>query len=607
MNKRIVSFVLMLFMVLACVPVVPFAVSADATNPTIRVMEDVYGKPGQTVAVKVGFANVQGKKIQKFEVVLSAGDATVVTTTKLQMVPAPAEGAGYANGNNGSFGYAYGAGGFDANTYAVVEVTIPESAKDGDVYDLTLTASSKFPEALTWDNGASADSVVFEGAKLYVSRYNPVEISVQDAVAEIGQSQIRVPVVMSATDGKLASCAGLGFSLSGSAAEKVAINLKACKEYKIMGQNEAYTVVLPDTRSFTIGFASGFENAVVPSGDDFRIFELVFDVLEPLTEGDSFTVTPSGVDCFKAYGSKGTETVTLYVSEYHAGTVSAKLPYEWTVLDEDAATARLDLYTGNAANVVVPTTVVGNGTVGTVGKEYTVVELFGDNENYEGVFYGNETVVSIVIPESVKKIDEYAISECPELAELTVMSPDLEIVENDGETFLHYFLNKKTGYVLPEDLVIRSYESATVRAWATEYDASFFNLITLVGAQIGDEGVRFVGAVSSLYYQSVDVSISVEGTDKSFNYSATSVYRTLNGKLNGVKKPAATTVLEIAEETGAYYVDNYAYLYGYAVSGVPADGSFVFKVTPTAVTAGGATVAGETVYVRYENGKIVSN
>ena len=156
-------------------------------------------------------------------------------------------------------------------------------------------------------------------------------------------------------------------------------------------------------------------------------------------------------------------------------------------------------------------------------------------------------------------------------------------------------------------MVIRSYESATIRNWAAENEVEFFNLISLVGEQKGEEGLRFIGGVSDLEYQSIDFTIQVKSADKVFNNASVRVYKTLRGRVNGAMKPVVTTVASVAEETGAYLVEDYAYLFGFAISGVPATGSYVFEVTPTAVTAMGVTVYGKTVTVTYDNGNIINN
>ena len=476
MNKRVFAMFLSFIMLLACLPASVLFIHADEALPTIYVMEDVYGIPGETVKVKIGFKNTAGKNIQQFEANLSAGEATVLRDTALKITPTPAlGGTGFSN-PSGRFGFACGIGSFTPDSYATLYVTIPETAVFGDTYDLTLSEAINlvpedpndpnspmvetptFPEILKWEGGISAEgNVAFEGAALHVV-------------------------------------------------------------------DEAY------------------------------IFNM---------------------------------------------------DYEWEVIDEDAGTARLLSYRGNDNGVVVPSTAFGNGVTGTDGKEYTVVELYGDNETYDGIFSGNETVTSIEIPESVKIINEYAITECTALEKLIVKSPDVEIIENDGDTFLHYYAGKKEGYKVSESLVIHSYESATIKTWADDNDAGFENLFAFVGAQQGDDAIRFIGAVANLEYRRIDLAISVAEADKAFSNPTMMVYRTLNGTVDGELTPVVTTDAAVAEDAGAYLVNGYNYLFGYAITGVPTTGTYSFEITPTAVTKGGVTVTGEIITVQYVDGQLV--
>ena len=82
MKKRIVSIVLSIFMLISLFPVLPVAAQ---NKPTIFIFGDVYGAPGETVTVQIGFRNMGGKNIQQLEVQLKSGQATVVPSTALQL------------------------------------------------------------------------------------------------------------------------------------------------------------------------------------------------------------------------------------------------------------------------------------------------------------------------------------------------------------------------------------------------------------------------------------------------------------------------------------------------------------------------------------------
>ncbi|MBE6639132.1 MAG: hypothetical protein E7616_06725, partial [Ruminococcaceae bacterium] len=418
MKRRLISIALVAVLILSLVPINVFAEDqSDVT--TIYVLEDVYGAPGETVGIKIGFKNSQGKNIQQFQAILDVGDCQIVEDITLQLTP-QYEGVGFGFTNNssnkGAFGFACGKGSFSIDTYATVYVTIPESANWGDTYPITISKDAKFSDVLKWEDNVSAEGdVVFEGATLRVEQYAPVITTVKDVNVSVGDTRIHVPVVMTGTNGKLASCTELSFSVSGSAAQKVKIDAEASKEFKIQGMNEKYTVLIPDTESemFALGFASGYDNAIIPTETEFQIFELVFNVTEPLNPGDTFTVEPVGDNPFVLYDGSATDIYTLCVAEYISGSVTVGNLYEWEVIDEIAATAKLLRYTGDAPSLIVPSAVVGNGVVGTDGKQYSIIELDGSENG--GVFYENDNLQSVEIPGSVQRVGINAFYGCTEL------------------------------------------------------------------------------------------------------------------------------------------------------------------------------------------------
>ena len=599
MNKRVFSLILTIVMLLGILPIMP--VTAEG-KPSLYVLGDVYGAPGETVDVKIGFRNMGGKNIQQLEACLSAGSCKVVETTALQLTPAANGCFGYANATSGVFAVSGGTNSFSGETVLTVQVKIPESAGEGDTYPISLSKSTLFPSVLQWADGTSPNGdVTFEGATLYVTRFTPVKVSVLNTEVTVGDTEIRVPVVMSATNARLSACTGLQFSVSGAAASKVQIDRYASIEYAIQGANTKYTVMAPESAGFCLGYSAGYENAVAPSGDNFKIFELVLKVKTPLAIGDSIKIDIEAEDnAFKVYGNSATDTTKLYVTDFIDGTVTVDLPYLWEVVDEADATARLTKYTGSATEVEIPSYVVGNDRAGTKGKIYKVVELYGDSDKTEGVFYENEDVTTIIIPESVKTINEYAISECPALVRLVVKTPDAVIAEEDGSTFLHYYVNKKTGYILPEDLVIEGYESSTVRQWAENNGATFKSLFGFAGVQIGSGQLRFVGATVDLEYQNVWLEIKCGGT--TYDDLVTNVFTTLKGTVDGVERPVVTTDAEVhAQYAAAYYIEAYRYLFGYELTAAE---DATFTVTPKATTAHGVVVSGKTVTVNYVGGQI---
>ena len=488
---------------------------------------------------------------------------------------------------------------FSPDCLVNVQVTIPENADEGDTISLELFKSDLFPSVLQWADGTSPNGdVVLEGATLHVTRYKPVSISVKDTFVAVGDAEIRVPIVMSASNAKLSSCTGLSFAIGGSAGDKVEIDRYASIAFGIQGKNTKYTVMVPEADTFCLGYSAGFENAVAPSSDDFQIFELVLKVKTPLEVGDQIQIDiAANENAFKAYGDSATDTNKLYVTEFKGATLQVDMPYEWSVLSETDATAQLKKYIGSASVVEIPAYMVGNGTVGTAGKIYKVVDLYGSEEE-GGVFCDNTNVTVITIPESVKTVQEYAFFGCTSLKKLIVKSPDMRIMEEYGQTFLHYLSGRN--YKLLPDVVIESYESATVKAWADSNGATFKNLVAFAGVQLGSGQLRFVGAMSDLEYQNVWLEIVWNG--KTYRDAIDNVFTTLQGSVDGTERPVVTTDAEVhAVYTDAHYIEAYSYLFGYELA---VSGNATFTVIPKATTAHGVEVGGKTVTVTYQNGQI---
>ena len=276
-------------------------------------------------------------------------------------------------------------------------------------------------------------------------------------------------------------------------------------------------------------------------------------------------------------------------------------------MDETEATARLLRYTGDAATVEIPSIITGNGAVGTAGKQYTVTEIYGDTELETGVFFGNTNVQSIRIPETVKKIGECAIFGCKNLKTLIVKSTDLQVEETSGGLFLRYLKSAISGTMAyPAGLSVYGYESASIRTWASENNAPFVNLVAFIGVQQGADGIRFIGALGDLEYQTVSLKIEVKSEGKLYDVPVSTVFKTINGNVGGVYGPVVTTDADVyAEYPQAYYANTYQYLFGYVLKNVPKTGTFVFDITPMAVTVNGETVYGKSISVTYSDGVFV--
>lgn len=92
-----------------------------------------------------------------------------------------------------------------------------------------------------------------------------------------------------------------------------------------------------------------------------------------------------------------------------------EIPFEYTT-KKSAKTAVISLYTGNDAHVEIP------ATIKVKGDTYKVIEIG------QGTFFGNENVVSVVVPEGVETIGRAAFQNCEKL-ESVVLPESLKVIE----------------------------------------------------------------------------------------------------------------------------------------------------------------------------------
>ncbi len=118
------------------------------------------------------------------------------------------------------------------------------------------------------------------------------------------------------------------------------------------------------------------------------------------------------------------------------------------------------------------------------------------------------------------------------------------------------------GHTVMADTIVRTYHSLS---------------FGFAGHQIGENGIRFVGYVNDLSYDSVDLLITVEDTEKTFTMPTQNVFKTLLGTVNGETVPVASCDPSI----DALHKLSYDYLYGYAITGID-PGSYTFTVQPIA-------------------------
>ncbi len=118
------------------------------------------------------------------------------------------------------------------------------------------------------------------------------------------------------------------------------------------------------------------------------------------------------------------------------------------------------------------------------------------------------------------------------------------------------------------------------------------------GHQMGTDGssIRFIGSVSNLDYESVDLQITVTGdATKSFTHPTTKVFRVLKGSIAGVNQTVAATKSSGVTGENITVIDA-DYLFGYAITGITA-GTYTFTIVPIATTDTGEVLQGETATI----------
>lgn len=140
------------------------------------------------------------------------------------------------------------------------------------------------------------------------------------------------------------------------------------------------------------------------------------------------------------------------------------------------------------------------------------------------------------------------------------------------------------GTLLYKDGTYKNMTGSTSSSYAITKSPYYYTSdVKFEGVQTGDSAIRFVGGVSEAavsIYDKVDLQVSFtgDGVARTFTTPIATVYKTLQGTKNGQVFNAVTVYgsgVE-AEET----VDA-AYLFGYAVTGIPA-GTYSVTVTPVA-------------------------
>lgn len=215
--------------------------------------------------------------------------------------------------------------------------------------------------------------------------------------------------------------------------------------------NAAYgslvSAVEPYTNPQTISFISPF-TAVSANG----VFAtLTFDISEDAVPSSNAAVTLNVIPDDIIDGGDNVVPITLnnaFVMIDGEAVITPSDDFIFTVNDD--GTAIIDSYKGSDAKIVIA------DEYEIEGKQYRVTEIA------ESAFEGNKFITSVIIPESVKAIDDYAFYDCNNIREVTVLGRDTVIGEK--AVGYHYVSRKEDG--VNEGFVIKGYNNSSAKTYA---------------------------------------------------------------------------------------------------------------------------------------------
>lgn len=153
-------------------------------------------------------------------------------------------------------------------------------------------------------------------------------------------------------------------------------------------------------------------------------------------------------------------------------------------------------YTGTATKVIIGSTYTIDGV------EYTVVGIA------ESAFEANTEITSVVIPETVKTIGDYAFYDCTALTDVTIYSTDVVI----GEVALgYYYISRKENGIV-EGFTINGYAGSSAETYAATSEEITFVAIAEEEEPVAPQATVSVSAMASETLNSVSATLGGAGT-----------------------------------------------------------------------------------------------
>ncbi len=293
-----------------------------------------------------------------------------------------------------------------------------------------------------------------------------------------------------------------------------------------------------------------------------------------------------GTECQYGYFT----TYEMDVFGYEATVVpdpEPEIPAEEELSNKDGVTATVGqgLYTNNINDGITDRnyTLVTEGNncyvILDLQKVYTLTKtvVYTSSKDYDFKVYGStngETWTELgasVISTDYTVANGYTVA----------LEGNYRYVKIEGITTQH-------GYFTAYEIDVYGYEPVAKEDAVVKFE----------GHQMGTNGnsIRFIGSISDLDYESVDLQITVTGdASKTFSNPTTKVFQILKGSIAGVNQAVAATANSGVTGENVTVIEA-AYLFGYAITGIDA-GTYTFTIVPVATTYDGQTVKGETATI----------
>lgn len=153
-------------------------------------------------------------------------------------------------------------------------------------------------------------------------------------------------------------------------------------------------------------------------------------------------------------------------------------------------------YIGTATKVIIDSVYTISGV------EYTVVGIAAS------AFEANTEITSVVIPETVKTIGDYAFYDCTALTDVTIYSTDVEI----GEVALGYYYISRREDGIVEGFTIHGYAGSTAEAYAADSEEITFVVMEEKDEPVVQQANVSVLAMNSQTFDTVNVTLTGAGT-----------------------------------------------------------------------------------------------